>query len=557
VAQAAATPFLHVVGFPMTRCLVVPVMLSLFLFADGQRQSVLLRGYGEMRSKLSDENLQTAFDANTTLSPVEQTVDSLLRSWRDAYVNKSKARGTFAPSHFFYTWNFTEVRNDRVFKFIDSMPKGANLHIHTGSTGSTDWLLTEGINMAGCYVFWSDDDRSRCINPVGGRVTKLPDSSRGCDATTQGQPLLRGALAFYRAGAEPPGFVSCRAAASQAGFRESLRRLLTANKSLAALDSNHSWKVFNDIFSRLGPAMAYRPLFMNYMMNTFDVHLSNGITHLEVRALCGTQGVGHMYDLQEPARLYVGSDIVASYREALEAFRGSSPGRAHFSMKLILSTVRTLSPRVVEDDLRLAIALRRESPDLVVGFDMVAEEDPNHRTLDYVGPILRARAAAQQAGVDLPLYLHDGESDDRHNTNVMDAVLLGCPRLGHGFNSAFFPAVVKELRAKGIALEISPLSNQVLRYVDNLEVHPAVGLALKGVQMVIANDDPGIYDYEGLTWDLWAVTMAWRLDLRALKTLLRNSLQFSALRGAEKAEALQRWDRDWDQYIQQHVTLYT
>jgi len=133
---------------------------------------------------------------------------------------------------------------------------------------------------------------------------------------------------------------------------------------------------------------------------------------------------------------------------------------------------------------------------------------------------------------------------------MFDAVLLDCPRIGHGLNDAFyFPAVRGELKTKGTVVEVNPISNQVLRYVGSLESHPGASLAFDGVNVVIASDDPAIFGYTGLTMDWWAVAMAWHLDLRSLKTFAKNSLLFSALNEAEKEIALEQWERDWDTYM--------
>ena len=40
------------------------------------------------------------------------------------------------------------------------------------------------------------------------------------------------------------------------------------------------------------------------------------------------------------------------------------------------------------------------------------------------------------------LYLHAGESYSRNNTELYDAILLDCKRIGHGFNLAMHPNLV-------------------------------------------------------------------------------------------------------------------
>jgi adenosine deaminase CECR1 len=50
-----------------------------------------------------------------------------------------------------------------------------------------------------------------------------------------------------------------------------------------------------------------------------------------------------------------------------------------------------------------------------------------------------------------------------------------------------------------------------------LETHPAGAYITEGLPIVISSDDPGVFGYEGLTYDYWAAAMSWQLDLRNLK----------------------------------------
>ena len=62
-----------------------------------------------------------------------------------------------------------------------------------------------------------------------------------------------------------------------------------------------------------------------------------------------------------------------------------------------------------------------------------------------------------------------------------------------------------------VVLEVNPLSNQILRYVDNLEVHPVNGFIAQGLTVVLAADDPGAFGYSGLSYDWWAGLMAFQV----------------------------------------------
>jgi len=395
------------------------------------------------------------------------------------------------------------------------------LHAHMDSCGSVDWVLNEGLAMEGCHVFWQDDT----------------------------DEYLKGSFGFWRPENAPQGFDSCEELIDHVpGFRSQLRSLWTSGESLADADTARAWDAFNAIFQRLGKGMVHRPLVIKYLQHTFEGYLRNGVTHLELRVLCGADDIGAHTDLE--GNIFNGSAIIDTYQKALQDFRASSSDRAHFSLKVIASTIRFRSTSEIKRDLDLALDLRRQYPDFVVGWDAVADEGPGHRSIDYVDEFLHVNEKAKELKLNLPLFLHDGESTDRNNSNVVDAVLLQCPRIGHGFNTGvFFPEVREEMKRQGTVLEVNPISNNVLHYVPSIESHPAAALAFDGVRIVISNDDPAIFGYDGLTLDWWAVTTGWRLSLKSLKTLALNSLRYSSLTELEKHSAITRWEKDWDHFL--------
>ena len=67
---------------------------------------------------------------------------------------------------------------------------------------------------------------------------------------------------------------------------------------------------------------------------------------------------------------------------------------------------------------------------LVVGFDMVNEEDYNTGIDGFLDQIMEAK---MKVGDRMQFYFHAGETYMRNNTELFDAILLGTNRIGHGF----------------------------------------------------------------------------------------------------------------------------
>jgi adenosine deaminase CECR1 len=71
----------------------------------------------------------------------------------------------------------------------------------------------------------------------------------------------------------------------------------------------------------------------------------------------------------------------------------------------------------------------------------------------------------------------------------------------------------------------------------------------KGVQISISSDDPGFFGYEGVTLDYVYATGAWSLDLRDLKKISLNSLEYSTLQESEKKELRKEFDQRWKEWV--------
>jgi adenosine deaminase CECR1 len=123
---------------------------------------------------------------------------------------------------------------------------------------------------------------------------------------------------------------------------------------------------------------------------------------------------------------------------------------------------------------------------MIVGYDLVQEED-YHQPLDDFLPVIYE--AKLKHGDKINFYMHAGESTSRHNTELYDAIILGCKRIGHGFALTRHPHLLELVKEKKICLECCPCSNLALGYVTDPRCHPARSLINQGVHISINADD--------------------------------------------------------------------
>lgn len=121
---------------------------------------------------------------------------------------------------------------------------------------------------------------------------------------------------------------------------------------------------------------------------------------------------------------------------------------------------------------------------VIVGFDLVGDENELKPLIYYIKPLLRFRERQEEEGVNIPFIFHAGETfgDGSHaDLNLYDAILLGTKRIGHGlvkhktslylltfdprFSLAKHPKLLEICRERGIAVEVCPISYAITTFI--------------------------------------------------------------------------------------------
>jgi len=217
------------------------------------------------------------------------------------------------------------------------------------------------------------------------------------------------------------------------------------------------------------------------------------------------------------------------------------------AVRLIAVALRTLDPDGEATMARVAAGFRADG---LTGFDIAGREAEAPDLLRFE----RAFAIARDAG--LGITCHAGEWGGA--AQVWRALELGPARIAHGAPAIDDPALVAELRARGVTLDLCPTSNVQAAIVPSLAAHPLARLHRAGVPVTLSTDDRTVSDLSlpveyanaldpiGLTLpelvaiDRHAFEVAFLADDEPLRARLVGELDAFVATRAEPGEPLSR-----------------
>jgi adenosine deaminase CECR1 len=446
--------------------------------------------YMKVRERLIQAELAMRIDAGIKLAPAEEEADRRLMLLKREEIKRTQEY--FPPAHSFLKSKTRRlIDQSPILEIMKRLPKGGILHGHGYAMGDFRWLIKHATYLPNCYIYQGKKEP-----PRQGAMTVSSESPG------DGWRLVSDLR---------------KAADNVEEFDEEIYQSVTLGEE--DLGQPDIWAEFRKCFAR-SMGMLRDEIRSGFYRKMLRDMIAENVQYVETRG-----GLG-------------GPEIA-------EEIQRDNP---EFKVKYIFASRRTFARERVGEDLNQALDQRAANPDLIIGFDLTDEEDKEHTNLFFINELLEARHKAEQRNITLPLYVHSGESDWTENENVLDAVLLDAKRIGHGIALFKHPLLMQIVKERGIAIEVCPISNQVLGYVPDLRNHPAVLYINSGLPVVICPDDPGIWKCT-FSYDFYAAFMAWGLDLRCLKQLAMNSLIYSAMDPEEKERALEFWREKWEKFI--------
>ena len=205
--------------------------------------------------------------------------------------------------------------------------------------------------------------------------------------------------------------------------------------------------------------------------------------------------------------------------------------------RLIVVAMRSHEPARNLEVARAAAVFAGEG---VAGFDLAGPEAA------FPDPLLHRRAFGLARSSGLGITVHAGEWGG--SAQVRRALELEPARIAHGGPAADDPALMAELRARRITLDLCPTSNWQAGLTLRLADHPLPRLARAGVPVTLSTDDRTVSDVT-LSAEYERAAAILGLSLAELVAIDRHALEAAFLSDDEPLRA--QLIADLDQFAAQ------
>ncbi|QRV77292.1 AMP deaminase [Ceratobasidium sp. AG-Ba] len=521
--------------------------------------------YNQKRANLIASERALRFDAATIANATRKEhraahfIDTIKRR-ESMSIWSSETNKLMYPGMEFLTAKETILKTE-LYKIIKKMPKGGILHGHMDAMCDAAFLYKMALEHPCMHI--------RVPTRFTSASTSFPLAEfKPFSSETTGQ--LQDAVDLTSESYTPESWVPLSTA--RRGFRfggpEAFDKWIIGSMMInpreAYVEYNTSvkiWEKFRSTFGVAGGIIRYEPIMKEYMRQILLSSVEDGICYIELRI----NFFSKLAVRKDGTEDFAHREWLILFSQAIEEVKQSmkEQGREDefVGAKIIYSTLRIIDNEELGWYLRDCMDLKKEFPELIAGFDLVAQEDTGRPLIYYIESLLWFQAETKRRGLDIPFIFHAGETLDdggAADSNLYDALLLGTKRIGHGFSLAKHPLLMQMCKERGVAIEVCPISNEILRLTSSMPMHPLPVLLNNGVSVALCPDDPSVFGNMGLSFDFFQVIVASEItSILSLKQLARQSLEYSSLNQADKERAIQLWEKRWNAFIDEVVAEHS
>lgn len=514
--------------------------------------------------------------------------------------------------------NLPRIRQSRIFKMAQQMPKGSHQHLHFNSEIPPERLFpyarrpemesTMFIRSTQPLLSKEDADETEIVFNVLPKETPRADIfSREYNPDWRNKansPWMRWVDFRKRI----PGFIECKFRVDDLDTAENWARekmVITLGPGEAdTATHNVAWACFNQGTRAFKGLVGYEGIYRWYIGHAIESMIADKVMYAELRPMLldktipsddGTQHLNHQ------AQMQIIVEEMDKKRAELEA--EGQLDKFPFGLKIIYCTPRSIPRERMKSELDDCLRLKLQFPDLICGFDLVGAEDRPNCISFYADLLLAFTKTCKTLGVKVPFMFHAGEtlldsggSSNPENSNLYDSLLLNAKRIGHGYALLKHPMLIEKYKKADICLELCPISNELLRLCGNAREHPYPALLAAGLPCTLNADNPSLFrsvfltpfphvlvpgplsraisyvsgptikyanrgayaDFSSsLAHEFYQVMVGDpRMSLHGWKQLAEWSLDYSCLDREDKARAREIYAHEWEIFCQWIVSEY-
>lgn len=414
----------------------------------------------------------------------------------------------------------SDIEENEFFKDLQNMPKGCLLHQHMVDCIDVQWISDEVMKKENLKHIYMKKFRNIYDILI---FTNKPD-----ETTKPFKDIIETYLKENE-GKTPYDY-----------FHQKLSMLPEEIEGIK--NNDEAWSIFMPKYFFCYYLILYKNFYKQHIRNSFLQCIKDKQYRLESRLT-----PGRVRD--ENYNLINVDEEFAIYKEELD-YVNSLNLETKFTFGIIVEMIRNKTDEIIENTIKESIILRKKYPDLICGIDLSGDEN-NFRTFQELAPVMY-----KNDDQDLPWILHCGETLRAKNYNLVDGTLINAKRFGHCINLFKLGNLFECIRAKGIILEINPVSNQILKQVRDLRLHPCIGYHNNGMKITINNDDPTLYNTKGVNYDFFIVAAAMEFDLLDFKCFGLNSICGAQISEEMKNEYKQKFKKSWNEFLDYFIKKY-
>lgn len=477
---------------------------------------VSLEDFRNERKRIFEAEMSQAVGGKIVLTEEENKLNKILmqRKYSELdYWFHNPQHFNFSKHYFHYR---NDIKNSKVYDIIRRMPKGGVLHLHSTLMMDAEYIvqLTYEDHLYACFEDgWIGWMFSR-------KVPKRTCSSKWT--------LIK----------------DLRQAEGAKVLDDRIKKYFTMNtldQNFLNADIDTLWRKFSLIHKSTKSLILYRPVLEKFLYDGFAKFYNDGVLFIELRS-----GVKALYELNGTKHevLYT----IKCMRDVAKRFEKKHPD--FIGIKLIVTVKRSGNIDDIEQALNLSRSIKKYYPDIFAGFDLVGEENLGKPLLEYIPQLLKASEIW-----NMTYFFHAGETNWFGSTtdeNIIDAILLGTKRIGHGNSLIRHPQLFELISSKHIGLEINVISNSILGLVRDIRLHPVATYLALGLPVVLSSDDPGVWGADPLSHDFYVTFVgaaSRHADLRMLKQIALNSITYSVLDKYDRDRCKCVFEKRWQKFV--------